>query len=109
MPPKYTKRLQELCIEKGLDYDVIVGPLKGRVLAYHRRHLFLQISEEFPKLSTPQLGELFGKDHSTIVQGRQKALSERTNGVTNEWLRSSLSTEHSVTSSPAKLIPYPGH
>lgn len=107
MHPRYRKRLQEICTEKDLSYDAVVSHKRGRLLAYHRRHIILQMSEEFENLSTLKLGELFNKDHSSIVNARQKALHERTEGVT-PWLHSALSTPRSISSSSAKLIPYQG-
>ena len=107
MPPRYRKRLQELCIERNVSYDEIISAKQNRLLAYHRRHLILQFSEEFPKLSLGQLGQIFNRDHSTIVFARKRATDERTNGVT-EWLRSSLDIQGTELPSSVKLIPFQG-
>lgn len=107
MPPKYRKRVQELCSERNVAYDALMSDKQGRILAYHRRHMILQIAEEFPKLSLNQVGEIFNRDHSTIVFAKKRALEERTKGI-SEWLRSSLDTQKQDLPSPARLIPFPG-
>jgi chromosomal replication initiation ATPase DnaA len=92
MPPKYRKRVQELCSERNVAYDALMSDKQGRILAYHRRHIILQFSEEFPHLSLHQVGQIFNRDHSTIVGAKKRAKDERTNGVTS-WLRSYLGTQ----------------
>lgn len=106
MPPRYKKRLQELCSERNVSYDEILSAKQGRVLAYHRRHLILKFAEEFPKLSLHQLGNIFNRDHSSIVCAKKRAVDERINGV-SEWLRSSLDTPKPDSPSPVKLIAFP--
>jgi hypothetical protein len=77
---KYKNRALQISANNNWPSEGLFTPKRGDILAKVRRHLILAISEEYPHLSTTQLGKIFERDHSSIVVQRQRALKERADG-----------------------------
>lgn len=71
--------LKNRCIEIGVEYKDMVGYKRARVFSIPRQRLMYEVNKEFPHLSLPQIGRMFGqRDHTTILHGL-RAHEERMN------------------------------
>lgn len=65
--------LRRRCTALGLDYDQIVGSARNRPIVAARFSLILTLKLEYPNLSLPQIGRIFGgRDHTTILSALRK-------------------------------------
>lgn len=66
--PSAKRIIQSIAREHGFTYEDIVGPSRNRKLVAARYHAVWEVKREYPLISTPRLGRLFGgRDHSTLV------------------------------------------
>lgn len=65
--------LRRRCTALGLDYDEVVGSRRNRPIIAARFALILAVKLEYPNLSLPQIGRIFGgRDHTTILSALRK-------------------------------------
>jgi hypothetical protein len=59
--------------ELGVTYDLIIANSRCKKSVWQaRQQLIVEVRENFPRLSLPQLGRLFHRDHSTILYTLRK-------------------------------------
>lgn len=56
----------------GLSWEEITGPGRTFRVAHPRQHAFWALRQLCPHLSLPQIGMMFGKDHTTVLYGIRK-------------------------------------
>lgn len=61
----------------GLTWAEITGSSQRRRIAHPRQHAFWALRELCPHLSLPQIGMMFGKDHTTVLYGIRKHEARR--------------------------------
>lgn len=71
------------CFEHGVTYEEICSKVRTDRLAHARKLIMIATHEEFPNLSSPQLGNLINKDHTSVLAylGRLKCKSQ----AAKEW------------------------
>lgn len=74
----YIKRRAE---ELGVTFHEIIGERGIRRIARARQQIMWEIRQEFPTVSFPQIGRLFGgRDHTTVLHAVKKIERERGQG-----------------------------
>lgn len=64
--------------ELGVTYDQIIASSRCKKAVWQaRQRLIVEVKEAFPRLSLPQLGRLFHRDHTTIMYTLRKMEAER--------------------------------
>lgn len=79
VPPFYSpmkQALMRLCHERKLNYREIVGVRRSRSIAWPRQELMVQIKDDFPSASLPEIARLFNRDHTTVLHA-VKQVAER--------------------------------
>lgn len=62
--------LRDRCKEIGVEYKDIIGHKRARAVSIPRQRLMYEVHKQFPDLSFPQVGRMFGgRDHTTILHG----------------------------------------
>lgn len=66
------------CFEYGVTYDLVCSGARPRYLSQIREQIIQATHDAFPTLSTPQLGKLINKDHTSVLKylGRLKCKSQ---------------------------------
>ena len=59
--------IREVCAEHGVKLAEILSPDRPANIVRAREAAIRRVHAERPNLSYPQLGELFGRDHSSIA------------------------------------------
>lgn len=62
--------LRNRCKEIGVEYKDMIGHKRARSVSIPRQRLMYEVHKQFPELSLPQVGRMFGgRDHTTILHG----------------------------------------
>lgn len=62
--------LKNRCVEIGVEYKDMIGHSRKRAVCAPRHRLMYEVHKQFPELSLPQVGRMFGgRDHTTILHG----------------------------------------
>ena len=66
------------CFEHGVTYDLVCSAARPRYLSRVREQIIQATHDAFPTLSTPILGKLINKDHTSVLKylGRLKCKSQ---------------------------------
>jgi hypothetical protein len=100
--------LRRRCGALGMNFDEIVGNGRTRRLVAARDALILELKIEYPSLSLPQLGRIFGgRDHTTILHSLRKqgidhgairgATAARGDEIEGLWLAGQTQHEIAIT------------
>lgn len=55
------------CAQMDMPYELVVGPCRKRSVGKVRDDLIWEVHLRFPEKSSSQVGQLFGRDHTTIL------------------------------------------
>jgi chromosomal replication initiator protein len=67
-PADHTRAMiADVARRHGLTYRDVVGPCRDQRTVRARREAIALVRQAKPHLSYPQLGRLFGRDHTTIL------------------------------------------
>ena len=64
---KIHSRIRSIAEAHGVTLREVLGPDRLRRFVRPRHEAMLAIATEFPELSFPHLGRIFGRDHSTVM------------------------------------------
>jgi hypothetical protein len=67
------------CRQEGIKLAVLRSAKRHRILVEFRHKLVKEVAERYPHLSSPQIGRLFNRDHSSILSilGRLRSKDEQ--------------------------------
>jgi hypothetical protein len=69
------------CLLAGVEYDRLMSNGCKRELASFRRDLIRKAAAKWPRLSSPKIGLLFNRDHTTILYALGKTMSANGGGL----------------------------
>lgn len=78
MPVRYKDVLFDVCVKHGVTAAEIIGPSRKPRFAPARIELYGRLHDELG-VSFPQIGRIFGRDHTTVLYGvrRWRAMNGR--------------------------------
>lgn len=69
--------IERVARETGVSYSDIIGPRRSRHLILARDKAVRAVADEFPEMSLPAIGRVFGRrDHTTIYHSLNKTKRE---------------------------------
>jgi len=75
-PSRARQIIDEASRASGFSVEALKGPRQTRGIAHTRQDAMLAIREA-TKLSLPQIGRLFNRDHTTVLWGLKRAKQRR--------------------------------
>lgn len=67
-PARWRVIAQAVALTHEVTVAELIGPRRTRLIAHARQHAFSEIRRQ-TKLSLPQIGRFFNRDHSTVLSG----------------------------------------
>ena len=64
--------IREVAEKTGVSYDLIMSPSRNKRIVAARDQAIRAVCDEYSNLSLPQIGRIFGRDHTTILHSLRK-------------------------------------
>ena len=72
LTPRERRRMKiaQICERRGVTVDELMGRSRYKRVCSARKEAYAMLREE--KLSYPTIGKMFGRDHTTVIDGIQR-------------------------------------
>lgn len=72
LPYHYESWLINICTIRVINYYELIGPSQKDIISKLRWSLYVEIRQQYPEISTTQIGKIFNRDHSSVTYGLKK-------------------------------------